>query len=323
MADDRGLITIRSLDSAATARIRADVGFNCFSFEAPVNGESIETLWFEPGFATGEGRPSRSGIPVLFPFAGRIRESRYQWQGRAYVITSAGASDQHAIHGFVYTRPWRVIAQSEDAVTGAFQGSIDAPETAEDWPADYAIELTWRVSGQALEAQVAITNPGDVPLPFTFGLHPYFRLPLGGQSADECLVTVPASRYRELESILPTGRELPVDNARDLRSPRRFGDLALDDVVTGLASNDQGEIVTTIADPQSGVTLTQTFSDAHPFVIVYTPPHREAIAIEPYTGSPDPFAVAELGLDPHLIVLDPGGSWSATYSIALEAISPV
>ena len=318
MTDDHGLITIRSSDSGASARIRADVGFNCFSLEVPVNGESIETLWFEPGFAAGEGRPSRSGIPVLFPFAGRIRESRYRWQGREFNITTAGVNDQHAIHGFAYTRPWRVIEQSDDAVTGAFQGSIDAPETLNDWPSDYAIELQYRLAGHSLEARVTISNPGDTPLPFTFGLHPYFRLPLGGSSADDCLITVPASRYRELEALLPTGRELAVDHARGLREPRRFGELTLDDVVTGLTPNERGEIETTITDPGSGVTLTQTFSAEHPYVVVYTPPHREAIAIEPYTGSPDPFAVIDLGLDPHLRELDPGTSWQATDRISVE-----
>ena len=34
-----------------------------------------------------------------------------------------------------------------DAVTGVFQGSIDAPETLADWPGDYAIELTWSGTG--------------------------------------------------------------------------------------------------------------------------------------------------------------------------------
>jgi aldose 1-epimerase len=318
VTDAAGLITIRSSDSAATARIRADVGFNCFSFEAPVHGDLLETLWFEPGFAEGAGRPSRSGIPILFPFGGRIGDGRYTWDNREYTITTAGTSDQHAIHGFVYTRPWRVIAQSADSVTGAFQGSIDAPETLSEWPSDYAIELTWRVAGQSLGVDVRITNPGDAPLPFTFGLHPYFRLPLGGDSAEDCLVAVPAAEYRELDGLMPTGRDLPVDATRDLRAPRRFGDLELDDVVTGLEANEHGEIVTSIHDPGSGVTLTQTFSDAHPFVIVFTPPHREAIAIEPYTGSPNPFAVGELGLNAHLLVLEPGAAWEATYRISLE-----
>lgn len=319
MPDANGIITIRSADSAATARIRTDLGFNCFSFEAPVDGDPLETLWFEPEFAAGAGRPSRSGVPVLFPFAGRIAGSRYTWQGREYRITTAGTNDEHAIHGFVFTRPWRVIARTADSVTGAFQGSIDAPETLNEWPSDYAIELTWRVSGRLLDAHVRIWNPGDGPLPFTFGLHPYFRLPLGGQSAEACEIMVPASHMLELDDLLPTGRKLPVDRSRDLRDPRLFADLELDDVVTELAASDAGEIVTTVRDPASGVTLTQTFSRRHPYVVVFTPPHREAIAIEPYTGSPNPFDAARADYDPHLVVLDPGENWQADYRISVDS----
>jgi aldose 1-epimerase len=227
-------------------------------------------------------------------------------------------SDLHAIHGFVYTRPWRVTAQTSDSVTAEFQGSVDAPETLEEWPSDYAISLTWRVSGAALDAEVRIWNPGEHPLPFTFGLHPYFRLPLGGASADACRITVPASHYWELSGMMPTGQVRPVKGSRDLRTSGRFGDLDLDEVLTGVSPDETGDVVTTISDPDSGVTLTQTFSDAHPFIIVYTPPHREAIAIEPYTGSPNPFAVPELGLDPQLLVLAPGESWHASYRISVD-----
>ena len=318
MGDATGSITIRSLDSAATARIRADVGFNCFSFEAPTPAGTIEALWSEPAFAQGTGRPSRSGIPVLFPFAGRIGHARFTWRGRDYAITTAGTSGDHAIHGFVFTRPWRVTEQLPDSVTGVFQGSIDAPETLSDWPSDYAIELTWSVSSNELRAVAAIWNPGETALPFTFGLHPYFRLPLGGDSADDCLITVPASTVRELADLLPTGRDLPIDPDRDLRVARRFGDLSLDDVVTDLAADADGTITTVISDPGSGVTLTQTFSDANPFAVVFTPPHREAIAIEPYTGSPDPFAVEAWGSSTNLIVLEPGERWQSDYRIRLE-----
>ena len=319
MSKQPGLITITSQDSAASARIRADVGFNCFSFTAPVGDRTIEALWSEPAFAEGKGRPSRSGNPVLFPFAGRIRDGAFEWRGQTYQITTAGKSDRHAIHGFVYTRPWRVIAQSADSATGVFQGSVDAPETVAEWPSDYAIEITWRVAGNRLEADVVISNPGDSTLPFVFGLHPYFRVPLGGSSADDCLITVPAATYRELDDLLPTGRDLPVDQARDMREPRRFGDLDLDDVVTDLTSDETGTIETIVADPESGVRLVQTFSNENPFVVVFNPPHREAIAIEPYTGGPNPFASEALGLDAGLTLLEPGESWRAHYCIALES----
>ncbi len=318
MNDQPGQIEIFSSDSKTSARIRADVGFNCFSFTVPAGDKVIETLWSEPTFADGIGRPSRSGIPILFPFAGRIDHGQYSWRGTEYSITTAGTSDVHAIHGFVYTRPWRVIGQTSESVTGAFQGSIDAPETLADWPADYAIELTWRVSDRSLSADVTITNPGDTDLPFVFGLHPYFRLPLGGTSADECLVTVPAAAYRELENLLPTGREFPIDPSRDVRSPRRFAEIQLDDVVTGLEPSTNGIIETRIHDPVSGLTLVQSFSTAHPFVVVFTPPHREAIAIEPYTGAPDPFAAMKRGDESHLTVLGPGATWQATYCISIE-----
>ncbi len=319
MPDYASPILIEAADSGAVARIQPDAGFNCFSFQAPVRGQLVEAFWFEPEFATGEGRPSRSGMPVLFPFAGRIKDARYSFAGKDYHVTTAGENGPNAIHGFVFNRPWRVIETVPDRVTGAFQGSIDAPETLNDWPSDYAIEITYTVSGVQLSVDITLSNPGESTLPYVFGLHPYFRVPLGGSSADDCLITVPAARFWPLENSLPTGEDLPVDSSRDLRMPRRFADLSLDDVLTGMAS-DGGEVTTTVDDPASGIRLRQTASAEYPFYIVFTPPHREAIAIEPYTGSPDLFRAPELGLDPHLRLLEPGQSWRSRVIIALQAI---
>ena len=50
-------------------------------------------------------------------------------------------------------------------------------------------------------------NPDTGPLPFGFGTHPYFRVPLGGTSGAECRVTVPVEDQWELEGLLPTGRK--------------------------------------------------------------------------------------------------------------------
>ena len=56
-------------------------------------------------------------------------------------------------------------------------------------------------------ANVVLTNPDLVPLPFGFGTHPYFKLPLaGGSRFENCLVQAPAAKRYELVDCLPTGR---------------------------------------------------------------------------------------------------------------------
>lgn len=313
-------IVIQDVASGASAQIRPDVGFNCFSFKARVGGKPVEALWSESSFADGEGRPSRSGMPIMFPFAGRIKDGKYTFEGRDYTISHDGAHGPNAIHGFVFTRRWRVTDYAANRVAGEFQGSIDAPETLDQWPSDYRIQVAYTVSESTLTTHITISNPGKGVLPFTFGLHPYFRVPLGKGDAEQTSVTVPAGEYWVLSETLPTGERLPVNESRDLRSGKLYPEITVDDVLTGLTASD-GKIVATVEDRASGVRLVETFPDHYRYCIVYTPVNREAIAIEPYTGAPDPFRAPSLGLDPNLILLDPGKSWTSSVSISLEAIS--
>lgn len=312
-------IVLRDAASGSTAAILPGLGFNCSSFRPVVGGEAIETLWAAPGFGTAGSRPTRSGIPLLFPFAGRLSGETFAFGGREYRVKSAGRSGGYPIHGLVFGRPWRVVEQAAEWATGVFQAAVDAPELLAEWPADFRIAVTYEVAGPELRCGVRIDNPDAEgrPLPFGFGAHPYFRLPLGGPAPDECRVTVPAAEYWELAEMLPTGRRLPVSIANDLRAGPRFGDLTLDDVLTGLPAGG-GSVRTTIVDPGSGRVLTQTFDAACRHCVVFTPPHREAIAIEPYTAVPDAFALAARGIETGLRVLAPDESVDLRILIRLD-----
>lgn len=312
-------IVIQDIASNASAQIRPDIGFNCFSFKARVNGRPVEALWSEPSFAEGEGKPSRSGMPVLFPFAGRIQNGAFSFEGKDYSISHGAENGPNAIHGFVFNRRWRVTEYAANRVVGEFQGSIDAPETLQEWPSDYRIQIAYTVSGGTLTTDVTITNPGRSTLPFTFGLHPYFRVPLGRGNAAQTTVTVPADELWVLQEMLPTGEQIAVDGARDFRSGKLFPEISVDDVLTGMTA-ENGEVVAMVEDRGSGVRLTEKFSDEYRFCIIYTAANRESIAIEPYTGAPDPFRASSLGLDPHLSLLEPGKSWKSSVTISLEAI---
>lgn len=301
--------------SGATARILAGFGFNCYDWSAPVNGQPVQALWQHPEFDGGAQRPSGSGIPLLFPFPGRIAGGVYSWEGKNYSLP-ANDGRGNAIHGFVHNRPWRVVHQGESSVTGEFHASVDAPEVLELWPADFRIRTTITLGPTDLALDIHIDNPCDRPLPCGFGAHPYFRVPLGGPAADEVLVALPARARWELVELLPTGRRLTVDDER-LRSGAPFGPLQFDDAFTDLIFD--GEWTTaTLRDPASRVSLTARYDRAFRELVVYTPPHREAICIEPLTCVPGAITLQAQGLDAGLRVLSPGESLTARIRLELR-----
>lgn len=307
-------VTIRDAASGASAKISPQVGFNCYSFMAPSASGPIETLWSAADFPGGQARPSGSGIPLMFPFAGRIRGTSFEFEGRRYELT-AGDGQGNAIHGFVIDRPWRVVSTAADRVVGTFQASVDEPEVLKHWPADFRITAEYRVTGNRLLSDYTIDNPDTKPLPFAFGTHPYFRVPLGGKSAAECAMTVPVARTWELVGLLPTGKTSPAP--AELARGMAFAEMKFDSVFDQIRFENH-RAAAKVHDPASGRTLTMTFDDQFPAAVVYNPPHREAVCIEPYTTVPDPFFLKAQGIEPHLRVLPPGESFRTRIEIRLE-----
>jgi aldose 1-epimerase len=298
------------------AEVWPALGFNCFHWSAVRGGTALDLLYADPALFAN-GRPTRSGIPVLFPFPNRIRDGRFTWEGQDYQLPLNDPAAKNAIHGFACRRPWRVLDHDGDGasawVTAAFRGSLDAPDCRDLWPADYEIRLTVRLGLGSLRLEAEVTNPDRVPLPFGLGYHPYFRLPfVPGERAEECLVEVPARSYWVLEESLPTGAREPVDAARDLNRPRRYAELQLDDVLTDLPAGpaSAGLRERALVQAAPGATLRLLASADFREMVVFTPPHRQAFAAEPYTCATDALNLQQRGIDAGLRVLPPGASWS-------------
>lgn len=311
------IIKLTDERTGSTAEILPGFGFNCFRFVAMAEGQPVDVLWSAPNFAAGSERPSGSGIPLLFPFPGRIRQGKFTWQGRRYEIPP-GDPLGNAIHGFVLNRPWQVVEQTPCRAVGMFHASAVDAALADSWPTDFRLTVSYEVDGTALRSEIRVENPDERPLPCGFGTHPYFRVPLGaGGSAAQCRVTVPAASYWKLDGMLPTGDKLPVDAPRDLRQGKPFDETMLDDVLSDLQCADR-RCAARIEDESVGRRLTLSFDDSFQHAVVYNPPHREAICIEPYTCVPDPFWLEEQGVASGLRVLGPGESFTGRIDITVE-----
>jgi aldose 1-epimerase len=304
--------------------VRAEIwpqwGFNCLKWQVRQDdGRWADILFFSGDWETNPV-PTRSGHPILFPFPGRMRDARFTFEGKVYQLPFTDSAKQHAIHGFTPRNPWRVIDWNGDEefafITGQFNLKKDLPEALSYLPADFNLNVTYRLFRDRLRVDAMVENLGPGPLPFGLGYHPYFRLPgvhdpdIGGHilqaNVDEIWVT---------ENNLPTGWRKEVPGDIDFRNPTPIGTTQLDYVFTRLhgASNGLGELVefARLSHPKA-MGLMRFFADAEfKDIVLFTPPHRQAIAVEPYTCSADAANLKAQGIDSGWKVISPKTQWES------------
>jgi aldose 1-epimerase len=316
--------TLEDRDARAVAEVWPGGGFNCFGWS--VGGQPRADVLFTPADFATQFLPTRGGIPVLFPFPNRIRDGRFNWAGQTYQLPINDGAKKNAIHGFACRRAWRVVGHGADDrgawVTGEFASEQDADDVRSLWPADYRLRLTYRLHDTTLRLEAEVSNPSAQPLPFGLGFHPYFRAPLvpGAGPADDCRVSAPVGAVWELSESLPTGKRLPPDAAHDLKGDRRLGELNLDDLYTDLAPVAAADRLLwrgSVADAGGKQVLSVNTDAAFRELVAFTPPHRQAVCLEPYTCPTDAINLQQRGLDAGLRVLAPGESWTGVVELRL------
>jgi len=298
-------ITIRDPKSGSFAKISSEQGFNAYEFQAMLDGVAVDVIDSAPDFGETGGRPSGNGTPLLFPFPNRIAGGKHEWDDKQYTIPT-GNPGAHAIHGFAYTVAWKVTKQTESSVTATFRLSEQNAEKLAAWPTDCQIEVTYTVKDATLRLDITVSNPSDKPMPWGFGTHTYFKVPLSKESSPEsCLIVVPAAKEWPLENYIPTGEVRPVSPHADLQGGQHFTTLKLDDVLTGV-KYDNEVLTCSIQDEQAKIEVVQRCDKSFREVTVYTPPNRNAFCFEPYTCATDAINLERRGIDAGWQTLEPG-----------------
>ncbi|MGL4460931.1 MAG: aldose 1-epimerase [Planctomycetia bacterium] len=306
-------IVLRDAAAGSQAVVRPHHGFNCTSFIVPFDGRPFDFLFAGDLFGQ-PGQEARHGTPILAPFPNRIAGGRFTWDGKDYALPCNERGGKNAIHGFVYTKPWRTVdLHCDDAgacVRGEFQLSVDAPDHVDHWPADFKLAVDYRLSGSTLEMLLAVENPDLKPLPFGVGTHPYFRFPLvDGTPLDEVEVVVAADQVVELVECLPTGRVTPAAGKQDLTAGVRMGDVTPDDLYRGIRPTTDARpmVKHRLRDHRQRMELEIEHDADFGYVIVFTPPHRQAVCIEPYTCATNAVNLQNAPFDAGLLTIPPGG----------------
>ena len=129
----------------------------------------------------------------------------------------------------------------------------------------------------------------------------------------------PYERMRLAEEARQRGEHvLELPDAAAYQGGRPFSELKLDDVFSGLQPSTSGGVEASISDP-AGSRLSIRFGEPFRECVVYTPPHREAICIEPYSCVAGAFAPHMQALDVGIRIVPPGGSFTAQVNYTVSA----
>jgi aldose 1-epimerase len=312
------IIVLRDKESEAEAHIVPGIGANCVGWSVTKNGQSYEVIEHPRTPPELKSNKFKAGIPVLWPFPGRVRNARYNFEDQEYHLPITDKGGIHHIHGIVINAAWRVKDRGASDEGAFVELVIEPDDLAEDmrsgYPFDFLLTLRQTLSGSTLIYDLQVDNrSADKALPFGYGLHPYFQAPLAVTEKvpdrTHLDVHIPAAKRWPAEGGLPGGAPEPLQPQDDFQQWRPLGSNPFDHMY-GEIKFDGEYSVAGFRDSGVGLeVLVKADRQFHDWVL-FTQPNRPSLCIEPYTCPPNAINFKEEGLDDsHLLILQPGGKW--------------
>ncbi|MFM8935964.1 MAG: galactose mutarotase [Vulcanococcus sp.] len=194
----------------------------------------------------------RGGFPVLFPITGGLPDNQLPLPQGTFTIGQ---------HGFARQLPWRMEALADSR--GVALELTDTPDTRQAYPFAFLLRMEVRLAPAALEIATTVSNRSSEPMPFSFGLHPYFNLS-----------SLEGVRFEGLpDDCLNHLTMAPADTAGQMQ---RLAD-GID-----LLVRPSGAV--RLVDEAAGTSLELQLSHPLDLVVLWTEPPRPMVCIEPWSG---------------------------------------
>ena len=241
--------------------------------------------------------------PVLFPIVGKLKDDQYRLGGETYRMTQ---------HGFARDREFKVIEQAPDQIT---LGLTAGPETTEQYPFNFALDVTYQLTDNALATTYRVVNHDASVMPFSIGGHPGFLCPSQVNGREESYYLLFEQREtvsrQLLSNGLRTGETRPVlQNEQELAlAPALFEEDAL--VFADLAS----DAISIVRQSTQQPLVTVRFP-GFPYLGIWQKVGADFYCIEPWYGLADATEASGVLTEKEAVLtLAPEEVFEATYTV--------
>ncbi|MCU0283809.1 MAG: aldose 1-epimerase [Candidatus Nanopelagicales bacterium] len=258
------------------------------------------------------------GVPILAPWANRLGRMAYAvvHEGGGVRRIDVNPNTPHLrfdafgqpIHGLLRGSPdWQVVEAEAGPMEATITATLDFDQRRIDFaafPFEHRIDFKATLRATSLTFSTEIHAIGQDEVPIAFGWHPYLTIP--GLARSEWEVYFPFTKRCPLgPTLLPEGTREDVEPIIG-----KLGDRRLDDLFADVANG------TTAFIRGNGRRMSIRFDTGYDWAILYGPPHRDHICVEPMTAASDPFS----GQDP-MEVVPRGKSFRAAFTISVDRTS--
>jgi len=270
-------------------------------------GNTLFSVLKTPGTPDTLADDTQSSSELLFPFASRIPGGKYTFFHKEYELAQNDPTHASAIHGLVRKQNFHLSEQGLHDDEASIKLHYDL-RNAIGYPfdIDFSVKYSLTADGK-FSLTYEAKNVGNEPAPVMFGWHPYFRL--GNEMVDAWKIDIPSDEIVSFDDdMIPVGKEqFPISG------PTLLFKKVLDNCFI-VKANGETAVTKLISDNQH-VTLVieqETGEGKFNHLVLYTPPERDCVGIEPLTANVNSFNNGE-GLN----VLAPGNSIKGTIRISL------
>lgn len=302
---------MKSLDLPSMHSLRAgdlfadvvpDIGGSLASFGSMAQ-DGPPHHWLLPARADAATPPAlaMASFPLV-PWCNRIRDGRFDWNGRTVQLPPNVPNSPHTLHGIGWQRPWAVEAAGEHTIDLVLNEAGQGP-----WPFPFSCRLRYALDPAGLEIRMTLTNTGGQAMPAGLGHHPYFAHRRGG-AGTRVTAQVDAIWLSDAEA-MPTVLDASHPAVARLPAGLPLADYPMDNNFTGYRRSAR-------IDWPDGSALAIDASAPLDFMVLYTPAGDDLFVLEAVSNCTDwinLLAEAAPGASPRTVggaSLAPGASMS-------------
>ncbi len=234
-----------------------------------------------PASATALQKKDPNGMAMfpMLPFTHRIKGGKFTYWGitRQVPVNQTGIPDP--IHGDGWKTAWTVQNKTSTSVTLAMKHD----KSEKGYPFSYEAELIYTLDGDILKTTVVLKNTSVLPMPCGIGLHPFFV-----KTPNITLRFGTKNVWSHLDD--PIDRPYKTPAEWSFETPREIKDAEFDTCFGGF--DGTAEVIW----PKFKKAVEMRSDEVFNHVVLYTPPRKNFVCLEPTTMANNAFNLASEGI---------------------------